>query len=125
MLRTILVGALATALGGGAASAQDTIKIGMVLPLTGGQASVGKQIQAAAKLYMEKNGSTVAGKKLDLSSEMTPLLQTTPNVLPRSSSLMTRSASLFRRSPRARARSGHCRPRARPPTWWWSPAPRA
>jgi branched-chain amino acid transport system substrate-binding protein len=66
MLRIILVSALATALGGGAASAQDTVKIGMVLPLTGGQASVGKQIQAAAKLYMEKNGSTVVGKKLDL-----------------------------------------------------------
>ena len=54
------------AFGGNAALAQDTVKIGMVLPLTGGQASVGKQIQAAAKLYMEKNGTSIAGKKIDL-----------------------------------------------------------
>ena len=66
MWRIVLFGALASALGGSAALAQETVKIGMVLPLTGGQASVGKQIQAAAKLYMEKNGPTVAGKKLDL-----------------------------------------------------------
>jgi branched-chain amino acid transport system substrate-binding protein len=42
------------------------VKIGAVLPLTGGQAAVGAQIQAAIKLYMEKNGVTVAGKKIDL-----------------------------------------------------------
>src|SRR5690349_7579597 len=67
MSRIGIVTALAVvALGGSAALAQETVKIGMVLPLTGGQASVGKQIQAAAKLYMEKNGATVAVKKLDL-----------------------------------------------------------
>jgi branched-chain amino acid transport system substrate-binding protein len=37
-----------------------------VLPLTGGLAAVGKQVQAGAKLYMEKSGATVAGKKIDL-----------------------------------------------------------
>jgi branched-chain amino acid transport system substrate-binding protein len=63
---TLVTGLLLAAFGGSAALAQDTVKVGMVLPLTGGQASVGKQIQAAAKLYMEKNGTTVAGKKIDL-----------------------------------------------------------
>jgi len=63
---TLVTGLLLAAFGGSAASAQDTVKVGMVLPLTGGQASVGKQIQAAAKLYMEKNGTTVAGKKIEL-----------------------------------------------------------
>jgi branched-chain amino acid transport system substrate-binding protein len=62
----LVMGLLLAAFGGSAASAQDTVKVGMVLPLTGGQASVGKQIQAAAKLYMEKNGTTVAGKKIEL-----------------------------------------------------------
>jgi branched-chain amino acid transport system substrate-binding protein len=63
---TLVTGLLLAAFGGSPALAQDTVKVGMVLPLTGGQASVGKQIQAAAKLYMEKNGTTVAGKKIEL-----------------------------------------------------------
>jgi branched-chain amino acid transport system substrate-binding protein len=62
----IVTAVAAAALGGSAAIAQETVKIGMVLPLTGGQASVGKQIQAAAKLYIEKNGTNIAGKKIDL-----------------------------------------------------------
>ena len=51
----------------GSASAQDnTFKIGMILPLTGPFASTGKQIEAAARLYMAQNGSTVGGKKVEL-----------------------------------------------------------
>lgn len=47
--------------------AQDsTFKIGLILPMTGQQASTGKQIEAAAKLYMAQNGDTVAGKKIQL-----------------------------------------------------------
>ena len=46
--------------------AQDTAKVGLVLPLTGGLAPVGKQVQAGVKLYMDKHGDTVAGKKIDL-----------------------------------------------------------
>jgi len=37
-----------------------------VLPLTGGLAPVGKQVQAGVKAYMDKHGSTVAGKNIDL-----------------------------------------------------------
>ncbi len=47
-------------------AADDTFKIGLILPMTGQQASTGKQIAAAAQLYMAQNGSTVAGKKIEL-----------------------------------------------------------
>ena len=50
-----------------AALAQDnTFKIGLILPMTGQQASTGRQIEAAARLYMAQNGDTVAGKKIQL-----------------------------------------------------------
>ncbi|BEP94030.1 ABC transporter substrate-binding protein [Acidovorax sp. sif1233] len=49
------------------ASAQDNVfKIGLILPMTGQQATTGRQIEAAAKLYMAQNGDTVAGKKVQL-----------------------------------------------------------
>jgi len=66
MLRKIGIALAAGALASTGAAAQDTAKVGLVLPLTGGLAAVGKQVQAGAKLYMEKNGATVAGKKIDL-----------------------------------------------------------
>src|ERR1700739_1986663 len=46
--------------------AQETVKIGLILPMTGGQASTGKQIDNAVKLYMQQNGDTVAGKKIEV-----------------------------------------------------------
>ncbi|MBX9818594.1 MAG: ABC transporter substrate-binding protein [Burkholderiaceae bacterium] len=60
--------ALATlTLAGTAVLAQDNVfKIGLVLPMTGQQATTGRQIEAAAKLYMAQNGDTVAGKKIQL-----------------------------------------------------------
>lgn len=49
------------------ASAQDNVfKIGLILPMTGQQATTGRQIEAAARLYMAQNGDTVAGKKVQL-----------------------------------------------------------
>ena len=52
---------------GTAVLAQDNVfKIGLVLPMTGQQATTGRQIEAAAKLYMAQNGDTVAGKKIQL-----------------------------------------------------------
>ncbi len=44
----------------------NTFKIGLILPMTGQQASTGRQIEAAARLYMAQNGDTVAGKKIQL-----------------------------------------------------------
>jgi branched-chain amino acid transport system substrate-binding protein len=49
------------------AHAQDNqFKIGLILSLTGPFASTGKQLEAAARLYMAQNGDTVAGKKVVL-----------------------------------------------------------
>src|SRR6185295_19958501 len=48
------------------AQAQDAFKIGLILPMTGGQASTGKQIDNAVKLYMQQKGDTVAGKKIEV-----------------------------------------------------------
>ncbi len=49
-----------------AATAQDKVKIGFILPMTGQQQSTGKQISAAVRLYMQQHGDTVAGKKIEL-----------------------------------------------------------
>jgi branched-chain amino acid transport system substrate-binding protein len=49
-----------------AAAAEDTIKIGLIAPMTGPFAPVGKQMQAGARLYMQEHGDTVAGKKVEL-----------------------------------------------------------
>ena len=49
------------------ALADDNVfKIGLILPMTGQQASTGRQVEAAARLYMAQNGDTVAGKKIQL-----------------------------------------------------------
>jgi branched-chain amino acid transport system substrate-binding protein len=65
MLRIIGIALAVGTLAASVASAQD-VKVGVVLPLTGGLAPVGKQVQAGIKLYMDKNGASVAGKKIDL-----------------------------------------------------------
>ena len=65
LIRTLVAAGLGIGLAG-AAMAQDVVKIGMILPMTGPFASTGRQIEAAAKLYMQQNGSTVAGKKIEL-----------------------------------------------------------
>ncbi|MEC5212655.1 branched-chain amino acid transport system substrate-binding protein [Polaromonas sp. CG_9.5] len=50
----------------GAMAQDNTFKIGLVLPMTGQQATTGRQIEAAARLYMAQYGDTVAGKKIQL-----------------------------------------------------------
>jgi branched-chain amino acid transport system substrate-binding protein len=65
MLRIIGIAFAAATLAATGALAQD-VKVGVVLPLTGGLAPVGKQVQAGIKMYMDKNGASVAGKKVDL-----------------------------------------------------------
>jgi branched-chain amino acid transport system substrate-binding protein len=48
------------------AGAQDAVKIGMVMPLTGPLAAAGQQVLAGARLYMKQHGDSVAGKKIEL-----------------------------------------------------------
>lgn len=48
------------------ASAQETVKVGLIVSMTGQQASTGKQIKAAVDLYQKEHGNTVAGKKIEV-----------------------------------------------------------
>ena len=50
----------------GDAIAQDVVKIGIVIPMTGGFTSVGREVAAGAKLYIQQHGETVAGRKIEL-----------------------------------------------------------
>jgi branched-chain amino acid transport system substrate-binding protein len=53
------------ALYAGHAAAQQTVKIGIILPYTGQFADGAKQMDDAIKLYVQQHGSTVAGKKVE------------------------------------------------------------
>ncbi|NLD55023.1 MAG: ABC transporter substrate-binding protein [Burkholderiaceae bacterium] len=64
-VRSVLAAAaLATAAFG--AQAQEPLKIGLILPMTGPFASTGRQIDAATRLYLAQHGDTVAGKKIEI-----------------------------------------------------------
>lgn len=60
---TAALGMLAAA---GSSLAQDTVKIGLILPMTGPFASTGRQVEAGVRAYMALNGDTAAGKKIEL-----------------------------------------------------------
>jgi len=67
--RTIIQAAIATVLlsASGLGLAQgNSFKVGLILPMTGPFASTGKQVEAAARLYMAQNGDTVGGRKIEL-----------------------------------------------------------
>src|SRR5579871_530546 len=58
---------IVTALGGlGRVAAQDTIKIGLVMPMTGALAAPGREVVDGIKLYMAQHGDVVAGKKIEI-----------------------------------------------------------
>jgi branched-chain amino acid transport system substrate-binding protein len=66
--RHLFVAAAAAALIAGSlpATAQAPAKVGLILPMTGPFASTGKQVEAAAKLYVAQHGAEVAGRKIEL-----------------------------------------------------------
>ena len=65
--KTILaLGALPPSRSRAPASAQDTIKIGVILPYSGQFADTGDQLDNGIKLYMKQHGDTVAGKKIEV-----------------------------------------------------------
>jgi branched-chain amino acid transport system substrate-binding protein len=65
LLKTVAAATL-LATGGVALAQSAPFKIGLILPMTGQQATTGRQIEAAAKLWMAQNGDTVAGRKVQL-----------------------------------------------------------
>jgi branched-chain amino acid transport system substrate-binding protein len=61
------VAALAAASLADPAAAQEPLKIGVSIPMTGaGFNAVGREITAAVRLYMAQHGDTVAGRKIEL-----------------------------------------------------------
>jgi branched-chain amino acid transport system substrate-binding protein len=48
------------------AATPDAIKIGIVIPMTGTSAAVGREISDATKLYVAQHGDSVAGRKIEL-----------------------------------------------------------
>jgi len=48
------------------AFAADPLKVGLIVPMSGPFASTGRQINAAVKLYQQKYGDSVAGRKVEI-----------------------------------------------------------
>ncbi|QBE61638.1 ABC transporter substrate-binding protein [Pseudoduganella lutea] len=66
--RTLLAGiaAAATASLPPFASAAEPFKVGLIVPMSGPFASTGRQIEAAVKLYQQRHGDSVAGRKIEI-----------------------------------------------------------
>jgi len=61
-----IVGAALVMVATGSAGAQDTLKIGLIMPYSGQFADTSAQMDNAIKLYMKQHGDTLAGKKIEL-----------------------------------------------------------
>jgi branched-chain amino acid transport system substrate-binding protein len=46
--------------------AQEVVKVGIVIPMTGNFAAAGRQVLAGVRLFMQQHGDSVAGKKIQL-----------------------------------------------------------
>ena len=68
MLRavTLCVGLFALLAGPFGVDAQETVKIGVILPFSGQFADTGVQLDDGIKLYMQQHGDMVAGKKIEV-----------------------------------------------------------
>lgn len=64
--RLFVAGTMTAALVRTPAFAAETVKIGLVLPMTGPFASTGRQVQAGVNAYMALNGSTAGGKTVEV-----------------------------------------------------------
>ena len=58
--------AAAVAASGSVIAQATPFKIGLITPLTGQQATTGKQMEAGARAYMAQHGDTVNGRKIEL-----------------------------------------------------------
>src|SRR5580704_13912389 len=61
-----LIAVAIIALASVSAMAEETVKVGLILPMTGAFTTTGKQVEAGARFYMQKNGATVDGRKIEL-----------------------------------------------------------
>lgn len=64
----LLSAAAAVALAAASApvSAQETVKVGLIVPLTGPQSAIGKLVENGVKLYISQKGDSAGGKKIEL-----------------------------------------------------------
>ena len=65
IVRTAIILAIAVS-AGASANAQNPVKVGMVMPMTGGLAAAGQQVVAGARLYIKQHGDKVAGRQIEL-----------------------------------------------------------
>jgi branched-chain amino acid transport system substrate-binding protein len=61
---TLIAAILALAIG--PANAQEVLKIGIVMPMSGAFAQAGRQVLAGIRLYIQEHGDSIAGKKIHL-----------------------------------------------------------
>lgn len=64
--KSVLAAAASLAFAVAPAQAQESVKIGLILPMTGPQSAIGKLVDNGVKLYMSQKGDTVAGKKIEI-----------------------------------------------------------
>jgi branched-chain amino acid transport system substrate-binding protein len=66
--RQLLIGVAASLLvaSGSAAGAQEVLKLGLVLSMTGAFNTAGKAVVNGALLYLKQHGDTVAGRKVQV-----------------------------------------------------------
>lgn len=58
--------ALATLMAPAAVVAEEPVRIGLILPMSGPFASTGKEIEAAVRVYQKTHGDSVAGRKVEV-----------------------------------------------------------
>jgi branched-chain amino acid transport system substrate-binding protein len=66
LLAAVAAGLMLAATGAGPASAEGTVKIGLIMAYTGQFADTAAQMDNAIKLYIKQHGDSVAGKKIEL-----------------------------------------------------------
>ena len=66
VLATLVACAALAALGWSPAQAADSIKIGLIVPMTGPFSYMGRQINAGVSLYLAEHGTTVAGRTVEI-----------------------------------------------------------
>ncbi len=66
VLRGLAAATLSLGLVGPQAFAADPIKIGLILPMTGQQASTGRQVSAGVNLYLAQNNPVINGRKVEV-----------------------------------------------------------
>jgi branched-chain amino acid transport system substrate-binding protein len=50
----------------GAARAQEPIKIGIIMPMTGGLSAIGRQVKAGVDLFVKQNGDNLLGRQVEV-----------------------------------------------------------